>query len=147
MRIHRGTTAGAQPRGFSLLEVLIAVVVLSVGLLALAALQGSLTRSSADAKVRGRVAAMLSARIDDLRSNGYGTLLPEGAAAGLVAAAVTSRRSQRGCRSCGFERRERGDEDAARLLWGSKRISSRTEAVRVWGGGSGPGRAGRLRPR
>ena len=64
--------------GFSLLEVLIAVVVLSVGLLALAALQGNMTRSSADAKVRGRVAAMLSARMDALRSSGYGNLTPLG---------------------------------------------------------------------
>ncbi len=67
--------------GFSLLEVLVAIVVLTVGLLALAALQGSLTRSSADAKVRGRVAAMLSARMDALRSGSYGQLLPEGAQA------------------------------------------------------------------
>lgn len=58
--------------GFSLLEVLIAVVVLATGLLALAALQGSLARSSADAKVQGRVAVMLSARMDQLRSLGYG---------------------------------------------------------------------------
>ena len=64
-----------RPRGFSLLEVMIAVVVLATGLLALAALQGSLTRSSAEAKVRGRVAAMLSARMDELRSNGYDALV------------------------------------------------------------------------
>ena len=63
-------------RGFSLLEVLIAVVVLSVGLLALAALQGRLTQASSEAKVRGRVAAMLSARMDALRSGGYGTINP-----------------------------------------------------------------------
>jgi prepilin-type N-terminal cleavage/methylation domain-containing protein len=71
--LHRKST------GFSLLEVLIAIVVLSVGLLALAALQGSLTSSSADAKVRGRVAAMLTTHLDELRSGGYGTI-PIGAA-------------------------------------------------------------------
>lgn len=57
--------------GFSLIEVMIAVVVLATGLLALAALQGSLTRSSAEAKVRSRVAALLSARMDELRAEQY----------------------------------------------------------------------------
>ena len=57
--------------GFSLIEVMIAVVVLATGLLALAALQGNLTRSSAEAKVRGRVAALLSAHMDELRANQY----------------------------------------------------------------------------
>src|SRR4249919_1754432 len=67
------------PEGFSLLEVLIAIVVLSVGLLALAALQGSLSRASAEAKVRGRVVAMMAGRMDQLRGLGYGQLIPEGA--------------------------------------------------------------------
>src|SRR4249919_899679 len=57
--------------GFSLIEIMIAVVVLATGLLALAALQGSLTRSAAEAKTRSRVAAMLSARMDELRGSGY----------------------------------------------------------------------------
>ena len=61
--------------GFSLIEVLIAVVILATGLLALAALQGSLTRNSAEAKTRGRVAAMLTARMDELRSGGYPALV------------------------------------------------------------------------
>ncbi|MCC8362414.1 prepilin-type N-terminal cleavage/methylation domain-containing protein [Lysobacter sp. A6] len=80
VRFHDGRKA----TGFSLLEVLVAIVVLSVGLLALAALQGSLSRASADAKARARVAAMLTARIDELRSGGYGSLAPEGAAAPLT---------------------------------------------------------------
>lgn len=60
-------TALRPMQGFSLIEVMIAVVILATGLLALAALQGSLARASADAKARGRVAAMLTARMEDLR--------------------------------------------------------------------------------
>ena len=45
--------------GFSLLEVLIAVVILATGLLALAALQSALARNSADAKVRSRIATLM----------------------------------------------------------------------------------------
>lgn len=65
------TKAPGPARGFSLIEVLIAVVVLSTGLLALAALQGSLTKASAEAKVRSQVAVLLSARMDQLRTSGY----------------------------------------------------------------------------
>src|SRR4249919_745157 len=68
IRFHRSPNRQV---GFSLIEVLIAVVVLATGLLALAALQASLTRSSAEAKARGRIAAMLDARMDELRSAGY----------------------------------------------------------------------------
>ena len=38
--------------GFSLLEVLIGIAIFAIGMLALASLQGALTRSSAEAKVR-----------------------------------------------------------------------------------------------
>lgn len=61
--------------GFSLLEVLVAVVVLATGLLALAALQSSLARNSADAKARTRIATLLSNQMDEIRAGGYDSLM------------------------------------------------------------------------
>jgi prepilin-type N-terminal cleavage/methylation domain-containing protein len=58
-------------RGFSLIEVMVAVVVLSTGLLALAALQANLVRSAADSKARSRVAALVSSHLDAMRAGGY----------------------------------------------------------------------------
>ena len=40
------------PKGFSLMEVLIGIAIFAIGMLALASLQGALTRSTAEAKVR-----------------------------------------------------------------------------------------------
>jgi prepilin-type N-terminal cleavage/methylation domain-containing protein len=65
-----GRHSGANS-GFSLIEVLIAVIVLSTGMLALGALQMNLTASGADAKARSRVASLLSSTLDDARANGY----------------------------------------------------------------------------
>lgn len=66
-------------QGFSLIEVMIAVVVLSTGLLALAALQANLTRSAADSKARSRVAALVSSRMDQMRAQGYASAVSVGA--------------------------------------------------------------------
>ncbi|WP_197427175.1 prepilin-type N-terminal cleavage/methylation domain-containing protein [Noviluteimonas gilva] len=57
--------------GFSLLEVLVAVALLATGLLALAALQGALARSTAEAKGRARVLALVSTEIDALRATPF----------------------------------------------------------------------------
>jgi prepilin-type N-terminal cleavage/methylation domain-containing protein len=54
--------------GFSLLEVLIAVVVLSIGLLALATLQANLARGTADARARTAAVSLVEERIETLRS-------------------------------------------------------------------------------
>lgn len=68
-RIH-----SAKQSGFSLIEVLIAVVVLATGLLALTALQGALLRNSADAKARSQLAAYAQSLMEDARQQGYGAI-------------------------------------------------------------------------
>jgi len=56
------------PRGFSLLEVLIAVAILSFGLLAITSLQASLVRNSSEAKARSTALSVAKDRIEELRS-------------------------------------------------------------------------------
>jgi prepilin-type N-terminal cleavage/methylation domain-containing protein len=66
--IHRnGWSTGRRDAGFSLIEVMVAVVILATGLIALAALQGALSRNSADAKARGAVAAAMISRLNEFR--------------------------------------------------------------------------------
>lgn len=55
-------------KGISLIEVLIAVVVLSFGMLALASLQGQLFRAGAESKARATAAAFAQGQIEELRS-------------------------------------------------------------------------------
>jgi Tfp pilus assembly protein PilV len=62
------TVRRTRARGFALIEVLIAVVVLATGLIALTALQGALTRASADSKARSQVAAYMTAELDRVRT-------------------------------------------------------------------------------
>ena len=72
---HDQTGSGSKQRGFSLLEVLIAVVVLAAGLLALTALQGALVRSSADAKARSQLAAFAQSVLERAEQQGYGSIV------------------------------------------------------------------------
>lgn len=55
-------------RGFSLIEVLIAVVVLSFGLLALTALQARLMQASSEAKAQSIAIALAKAKLEELRA-------------------------------------------------------------------------------
>ena len=63
-RAHASRHAG----GFSLMEVLVAAAVLSVGLLALASLQVSLVRTSADSKAYSVALSLAKDKIEELRS-------------------------------------------------------------------------------
>lgn len=63
-------------RGFSLLEVLVAVVIVSVGLVALAALQLSLIRSSNTAKMQSTALSLGKQKIEQMRS--FRQLSPSG---------------------------------------------------------------------
>jgi len=86
MRIHR---SAARAPGFSLIEVLIAVVVLATGLLALTALQGRLAQASAEAKTRSRIAAMLASRMDELRAGQYANTALDVASGGTTTTTFT----------------------------------------------------------
>ncbi|OGT55972.1 MAG: hypothetical protein A3E01_14545 [Gammaproteobacteria bacterium RIFCSPHIGHO2_12_FULL_63_22] len=62
----KGHQFNHRAKGFSLIEVLIAVVILSLGLLALASLQSSLIRAAADAKAQSLAMAVAKQKIEQL---------------------------------------------------------------------------------
>ncbi|MCB1635304.1 MAG: prepilin-type N-terminal cleavage/methylation domain-containing protein [Xanthomonadales bacterium] len=55
-------------RGVGLIEILIALVVLAIGFLALAALQGAVTRNAADSRARAAATLLASEKLEELRS-------------------------------------------------------------------------------
>lgn len=73
MMLRKGHSFGRRAGGFSLIEVLVAAVVLATGLLALAALQAALARNSADARARSQVASFADLVMERQRAAGAGT--------------------------------------------------------------------------
>jgi prepilin-type N-terminal cleavage/methylation domain-containing protein len=83
MRIHSQQSGFHRGRkGFSLIEVMVAIIILATGLLALAALQINLTKSTADAKARSRIAALLTTIIDYQRAQGLSNVTAISGSAG-----------------------------------------------------------------
>lgn len=82
--------------GVSLVEVLVAVIVFAIGLLAIAALQGKLVRGGADAKARTVAANLAEQQLEEFRSftlatlNTYGdiTAVPKGSANSVTVSGV-----------------------------------------------------------
>jgi type IV pilus assembly protein PilV len=76
LRLKRGTLhSRTHQRGFTLLEVLIAVVILSVGLLGLAALQATSLKSNHASLTRSQIAILSYDMIDRMRANRPAMLL------------------------------------------------------------------------
>jgi type IV pilus modification protein PilV len=84
-------------RGFSLLEVLVAVVILSVGLLALALLQISLVRSGANTAAQSVALSLAKDKLEDLRTYtsiaGYRNLVSGSDGAAISVGGVSYTRS------------------------------------------------------
>jgi prepilin-type N-terminal cleavage/methylation domain-containing protein len=72
--MHRHTKVQRPARGFTLIEVLIAVVVLALGLIALANFQGSLTRGSAETKARNEAIALAQQQVAHFRVTDFSEL-------------------------------------------------------------------------
>lgn len=67
-RARAGVGSRAAARGFSLLEALIAMLVLAFGMLAIAGLQATLTRGSDSAKQRSEAVRLAQLKLEELRS-------------------------------------------------------------------------------
>ena len=68
MKIRQGTIT--RQRGFNILEVLVAITIFAVGMLALAQLQGALTRGSSNSKARTIASNIAEAQIESVRGFG-----------------------------------------------------------------------------
>ena len=92
MTIKLAGKTGTRPQfGFSMIDVLVAIIVLATGLLALAALQGAITRNGANARARAQVASFTESVVDSMRFAGYNTAAPSGTiATGTVITPRTS---------------------------------------------------------
>src|ERR1700750_1982034 len=74
-----------QQRGMTLIEVLVTLVLISVGLLGVAALQLTSLRSNQEAFVRSQASALAGDILDRMRSNQAGTLNGDYAVDGATA--------------------------------------------------------------
>ena len=70
----RGNAARTDRRGFSLIELMVAMVLLSVGMLALAGSSATVMRSMTTAAMQTRASNLAASQLDALRSGGCSQL-------------------------------------------------------------------------
>lgn len=61
-------------RGFTIVEILVAVIVLSIGVLALAGTLGTITRMMSNGQQRTRAATVAASILDSLRNSAYSSI-------------------------------------------------------------------------
>lgn len=87
----------SRQRGFSLIDAMIAAVVLATGLLALAALQANITRNTADARARSQIVAFVEEIVERQRAYGVNASFNDVPVASLwTAAEVTAAQNAAG---------------------------------------------------
>jgi type IV pilus modification protein PilV len=119
--------------GFSMIDVLVAIIVLATGLLALAVLQGAITRNGVDARARSQVAAFTESVVDRMRSSGYDTVSPSTSiATGTVITPLTACTG-----TLTLVQRMGCDADVAQTAAGVSNLKTTISGVQYYGTGSG----------
>jgi type IV pilus modification protein PilV len=128
-----GFTAAAGGRGFSMIDVLVAIVVLATGLLALAALQGALTRNGADSRARSQVAAYTESVIDRMRFAGYDAVVPGTITTGQTITPAGS--CSAGSTGLTLVNRLKSDAMCAQTAAGVSNLTKTITGAQYWGSG------------
>jgi Tfp pilus assembly protein PilV len=129
----RNLTMTLRSAGFSMLDALVAIVVLATGLLALAALQGAMTRNGVDARARSQIASYTESVIDRMRFAGYDAVAPGTIANGQTITAATT--CQAGSVALSLANRLASDAKCAQDASGVSNLQTVVAATQWWGSG------------
>jgi len=116
-----------------MIDVLVAIVVLATGLLALAALQGALTRNGADSRARSQVAAYTESVIDRMRFAGYDAVVPGTITTGLAITPATA--CSDGGTALTLVNRLKSDAKCAQTAAGISNLTTTITGTQYWGSG------------
>jgi len=133
MTIRQIDVTSIRGRGFSMIDVLVAIVVLATGLLALAALQGALTRNGADARARSQIAAYTESVLDRMRFAGYDAVAPGTITTGQTITPGSTCAS--GATALSLVNRLKSDAKCAQDAAGASNLQTVVTGTQYWGSG------------